>query len=52
MKQQFPNSSFFGDHDATKVFAVITIPHCETSAQTFREFLQFHTLRSQYCILL
>ena len=39
MTQRFPNSSCFGDHDGTKVFAITTYVHCQTSAQ--RIFFNF-----------
>ena len=29
---------FFGDHDAIKVFAIITFLHCEVSDKKFIEF--------------
>ena len=32
MEQRVWNSSCFGDHDATKVYAFITFPHCERNA--------------------
>ena len=40
-KQRFWNSSCFWDHDAAKVFGVITFFHCETSALEFTGFFSF-----------